>query len=63
MNISKVCEILTWSYKNMGFLSTEGFIIPEAITVNKWPECLICYEDEIDSTKSFESYLEELECL
>ncbi|MBO5139792.1 MAG: hypothetical protein J6A10_03115 [Peptococcaceae bacterium] len=62
MNIAKVCEILTWSYKNMGFLSADGFAIPEKITLNRWPECLICSEDEIDSAKSFEAYLEELAC-
>ncbi len=28
MNISKVCEIMTWATKNLGFLERDGFTVP-----------------------------------
>lgn len=46
MNIAKVCEIMSWENKGLGFLSDEGFAVP----VDKslfLGECLHVTEDDL----------------
>ena len=28
MNIAKICEIMAWENKNLGFIDDNGFIVP-----------------------------------
>jgi len=62
MNIAKVCDILSWSCKNMGLINQDGFTVPIKLPVEFGAECLSFTSDEIDSDKSFEDYVEELSC-
>ena len=41
MNVAKICEILSWNYKNMGLLNQDGFTVPVNIEKDMWSECLV----------------------
>ena len=48
MNIAKVCDIMTWVCKNLGFLSENGFDVPVNMTKELLGESLILTDDELD---------------
>ena len=62
MNIAKVCEILTWTFKSMDMIGPNGIQMKDTFQVNDWAECLIQTADQIDSSKDFAAYVEELSC-
>ena len=47
MNVAKVCEILSWGYKNAGLLNAEGFTIPIDMEAGELDGTLILTEDEL----------------
>ena len=62
MNIAKVCEILNWGCKNLGFIDQSGFCVPVVLDNGAWAECLIAKGNDIDENKGFDQYVEELSC-
>lgn len=51
MNISKVCEIIAWAYKNLGHLDRNGFTVPINVDKTLIGERLII--DEADLPEDF----------
>ncbi|MEE0509795.1 MAG: hypothetical protein UDG94_01030 [Peptococcaceae bacterium] len=54
MNIAKVCEIMAWQDKMLGFLNKEGF----AVSLQKTPfigECLHLTDEELDDIEVVEA--------
>lgn len=47
MNIAKVCEIMSWQDKMLGFLGKEGFQVPIEIT-SFMGECLLLTDNDLD---------------
>ena len=60
MNIAKVSEILSWSLKNMGLLTNEGFSVDLKTLNNSWAEILSINEENVAAGKKFDEYVEEL---
>ena len=59
MNIAKVCEIIGWSMKDMGYLDQNGFTVIPQEAGKDWAECLVASSDMIDEKKTFDEYLGE----
>ena len=54
MNIAKVCEIMAWQDKMLGFLNKDGFAVP----LQKTPfigECLLLTDEELDDIEVVEA--------
>lgn len=54
MNIAKVCEIMAWQDKMLGFLAKNGFVVP----VKKTPymgECLLLTDEELEDIEVVEA--------
>ena len=47
MNVAKICEIISWNCKNMGFLNQDGFTVPLNVEENAWSECLVLPSREV----------------
>ena len=47
MNVAKVCEILSWGYRNAGLLNADGFTIPIDMKSGELDGTLILTEDEL----------------
>lgn len=47
MSIAKVCEIMAWENRQMGFLSEDGFNVPVSMNQNIIGETLIIDEDQL----------------
>lgn len=47
MNVAKVCEIMAWCCKNMGFLDEHGFTVSPNCVDLPFSQCLILTEDEL----------------
>ncbi len=60
MNIAKVSEILSWSLKNMGLLTNEGFSVDLGSMDNLWSDILSVQQENVAAEKNFEGYVEEL---
>ena len=41
MNIAKVCEIVAWENRNMGFLDTDGFTVPVKMNPDVIGNCIV----------------------
>ena len=41
MNIAKVCEIMAWENRNMGFLDTDGFTVPVKVNPDVIGNCIV----------------------
>ena len=41
MNIAKVCEIMAWENRNMGFLDTDGFTVPVKMNPDVIGNCIV----------------------
>ena len=48
MNIAKVCDIMAWENKHLGFLNTDGFAVPLAINATVLGNVLVLDEDELE---------------
>lgn len=48
MNIAKVCDIMSWACKNLGFASDKGFVVPVTMETHLTGEALIMTEDELN---------------
>ena len=48
MTIAKVCEIMAWEKKNLGFLSQDGFQVPLSVNENMLGECIILTDKDLD---------------
>lgn len=47
MNIAKVCEIMAWENKNLGFLGDDGFVVPVNRDNNILGEAVILTDDDL----------------
>ena len=48
MNIAKVCDIMSWENKHLGFLNSDGFAVPLAINATVLGNVLVLNEDELE---------------
>ena len=48
MNIAKVCEIMAWENKNLGFLNQDGFQVPLNMNENMLGECIVLTDKDLD---------------
>lgn len=48
MNIAKVCDILEWGNKHLGFLSKDGFVVPVEKNNNFWGQCITLTAKDLD---------------
>ena len=51
MNIAKVCEIMAWQDKMLGFLEQDGFTVPLRRTVYMG-ECLLLTDEELEKIEA-----------
>ena len=54
MTIAKICDILTWQDKNLGFLDANGFTVPLHINSSLIGESLVFSNDELDALEKGE---------
>ena len=47
MNISKVCEIMSWQNQNLGIMNEDGFCVPLQINENFVGECITLSEEDL----------------
>lgn len=47
MTIAKVCEIMAWENQNLGFLNSDGFVVPLNMNENFIGECITLSEDDL----------------
>ncbi len=47
MTIAKVCEILTWGMKQLGFLCEEGFAVEPKLDASVVGECLLIDDEKL----------------
>ncbi len=47
MNIAKVCDIIAWQNKHMGFLNTDGFAVPVNVNPTIMGNMLVMDEDDL----------------
>lgn len=47
MSVAKVCEIMNWAVKNLGFLDQNGFCVPLNIQTSLVGECLHLNDEEL----------------
>ena len=55
MNIAKVCDIMAWENKHMGFLKQEGFTVPIELNPAILGNMLVINEEELAQQKCSES--------
>ncbi len=48
MTIAKVCEIMAWENKNLGFLNQDGFQVPLNMNENMLGECIVLTDKDLD---------------
>lgn len=48
MSVAKVCEIMNWAVKNLGFLDQHGFCVPLNIQTGLVGECLHLNDAELE---------------
>ena len=48
LNIAKVCEVSSWTLKNLGLLTEEGFVAPLKMQDKLVAECLILTNEDLD---------------
>ena len=48
MNIAKICDIMMWGDKNLGFLSEEGFTVPPQSQEMLIGECVVLTDADLD---------------
>lgn len=48
MNIAKVCDIMAWENKHMGFLKPEGFVVPLELNPTVLGNMLVMDEAELE---------------
>ena len=47
MTIAKVCEIMSWENQNLGFLNSDGFVVPIHANENFVGECVTLSDDDL----------------
>lgn len=55
MNIAKVCDIMAWENKHLGFLKEEGFSVPLELNATVLGNMLVIDEDELNEQRDAES--------
>ena len=48
MNIAKVCDIMAWENKHLGFLNSDGFTVPLELNATVLGNVLVIDEDELE---------------
>lgn len=54
MNIARVCEIMSWGLRNMGYLNEQGFVFKPSVQKGVWDECLILESNQIPEDDNLE---------
>lgn len=49
MTIAKVCEIMSWENQNLGFLNSDGFVVPIYANENFVGECVTLSDEDLES--------------
>lgn len=49
MNIAKVCEIMAWENRNMGFLDTDGFTVPVKMNPDVIGNCIVLDDEALEA--------------
>ena len=49
MNIAKVCEIMAWENRNMGFLSSQGFEVPVKMNPDIIGNCIVLDDEALEA--------------
>ena len=47
MTIAKVCEIMSWENQNLGFLNSDGFVVPIHANENFVGECVTLGDEDL----------------
>lgn len=48
MNVAKVCEIMMWGDKHLGFLGEEGFTVPPQSSQSLSGECVVLTDKDLE---------------
>ena len=51
MNVAKVCEIMAWENKNLGFLNQEGFVVAPQMQEKLVGECVVLEDADLDEVE------------
>lgn len=49
MTIAKICDILTWQNRQLGFMDNDGFKVPVEMQTDLQSECLTFTAEELDA--------------
>lgn len=49
MSIAKICEIIAWSFKDLGLTDIDGFTIPINKEAHHWEECLVVDDKDLEA--------------
>ena len=59
MNIAKVCDIMAWQNKHMGFLNADGFAVPINLNSSILGNMLVMDEDDLQARLKEQKALQE----
>ena len=48
MTVSSICDIMTWGFKNLGFLTKEGFTVKPSMDGKIVGECVVLNDETLD---------------
>lgn len=49
MNVAKVCEIMAWENRNMGFVDTDGFTVPVKMNPDVIGNCIVLDNEALEA--------------
>lgn len=49
MNIAKVCEIMAWENRNMGFVDADGFTVPVKMNPDVIGNCIVLDDEALEA--------------
>lgn len=49
MNIAKVCEIMAWENRNMGFIDADGFTVPVKMNPDVIGNCIVLDDEALEA--------------
>ena len=49
MNVAKVCEIMAWENRNMGFIDANGFTVPVKMNPDVIGNCIVLDDEALEA--------------
>ena len=49
MNVAKVCEIMAWENRNMGFIDANGFTVPVKMNPDVIGNCIVLDDEDLEA--------------